>query len=57
MENETTQNIIVVADTTTTEQLQQIHTDLGLICSFLIIFVLFVLLKYSYKFFDMFFKI
>ena len=56
MENETTENIVIV-DTTTTEQLQQIHTDLGLICSFLIIFVLFILLKYSYKFFDMFFKI
>lgn len=60
MENETIENVVVYDTTSssvTTEQLQQIHTDLGLIFSVLIVFVLFVLLKYSYKFFDMFFKI
>ena len=51
MENETIENVVVYDTTSssaTTEQLQQIHTDLGLIFSVLIVFVLFVLLKYSY---------
>lgn len=55
--NNTTQNITVevVQDETTNEQLNLIHNDLGFICSFIIFFVLVVLLKYSYKFFDIFF--
>ena len=54
--NNTTQNItVVVQDETTSEQLTLIHNDLGFICSFIIFFVLVVLLKYSYKFFDIFF--
>lgn len=60
MENETIENIVVedtTKNTTYNEQLQQIHNDLGFICCFLVVFVLFILLKYAYKFFDMFFKI
>lgn len=60
MENETTENILVEETTniiTYDEQLNQIHNDLGFICCFLVFFVLFILLKYAYKFFDMFFKI
>ena len=55
--NNTTQNITieVVQDQTTTEQLNLIHNDLGFICSFIIFFVLVILLKYAYKFFDIFF--
>ena len=57
--NDTIQNITVevVQDEYTKEQLNLIHNDLGFICSFTIFFVLVVLLKYSYKFFDMFFQI
>ena len=55
--NNTTQNITVevVQDENTIEQLNLLHNDLGFICSFIIFFVLVVLLKYSYKFFDIFF--
>lgn len=55
--NNTTQNITVevVQDENTKEQLNLIHNDLGFICSFIIFFVLVVLLKYAYKFFDIFF--
>ena len=54
--NNTTQNItVVVQDDTINEQLTLIHNDLGFICSFIIFFVLVVLLKYAYKFFDIFF--
>lgn len=55
IENEITENIIV-EDASVTEQLNQIHTDLGLILCFIIFFVLVLLLKYAYKFFDMVFK-
>lgn len=60
MENETIENIVVedtTNNTTYNKQLEQIHNDLGFICCFLVVFVLFILLKYAYKFFDMFFKI
>ena len=60
MENETIENIVVEESTNTItydEQLTQIHNDLGFICCFLVFFVLIILLKYAYKFFDMFFKI
>lgn len=60
MENETTENIVIEETTniiTYDEQLNQIHNDLGFICSFLVFFVLVILLKYAYKLFDMFFKI
>lgn len=56
--NSTTENTI-----TYTEQqdnvitLQDIHNDFGIITSFLVFFVLVILLKYSYKFFNMFFVI
>ena len=54
--NNTTQNItVVVQDDTINEQLILIHNDLGFICSFIIFFVLVLLLKYAYKFFDIFF--
>lgn len=53
--NETTENI-TVENVSYDEQLQQIHTDLSLIICFIIFFVLVVLLKYVYKFFDMCFK-
>ena len=33
-----------------------IHNDLGIICCFLIFFTLVIILKYSYKFFDMIFQ-
>lgn len=39
------------------EKLEQIHQDLGVICSFLIIFALVIVFRYVYKFFDIFFKI
>lgn len=37
------------------EKLDQIHEDLGVICSFLIIFALVIVFRWIYKFFDMFF--
>ena len=50
-----TENIVEV-DTTIEGKLDQIHQDLGLISCFIIFFVLVILLKYAYKFFDMVFK-
>ena len=50
-----TENIVEV-DTTIEGKLDQIHQDLGLISCFIIFFVLVILLKYVYKFFDMVFK-
>lgn len=38
------------------ELLQQIHTDLGVIASFLVFFTVIILLYFIYKFFDMMFK-
>lgn len=38
------------------ELLQLIHQDLGVLCCFLIFFVLVIILHYTYKFFDMIFK-
>lgn len=38
------------------EILELIHTDLGYIICFLVFFVLVIILKYIYKFFDMIFK-
>lgn len=55
VETNTTTEIVVNLDES--EQLQQIHEDLGFICSFIIFFVIVLLCKYAYKFFDMFFKI
>ena len=37
------------------ELLKLIHTDLGVIICFLVFFVLVIILKYIYKFFDMIF--
>ena len=55
--NETIEENIVVDNTINiqSEKLEQIHQDLGIICSFLIAFVLVILLHYAYKFFNMFF--
>lgn len=39
------------------EVMQAVHVDLGVIASFLVFFVIVILLYFSYKFFDMFFKI
>ena len=55
VEQNTTSEVIVSLDEST--QLQQIHEDLGFICSFIIFFVIVLLCHYAYKFFDMFFKI
>lgn len=38
------------------ELLELIHTDLGTIVCFLIFFVVCIILKYVYKFFDMIFQ-
>ena len=38
------------------ELLELIHTDLAYIICFLVFFVLIILLKYIYKFFDMIFQ-
>lgn len=55
---ENNENTILVEDSEeTVVSLDTIHYDLGVICSFLIFFVLVILLKYVYKFFDMFFTI
>lgn len=51
----TTTEVVVSLDES--EQLQLIHEDLGFICSFIIFFVIVLLCRYAYKFFDMFFKI
>lgn len=51
------ENTILETDNLQTEKLEQIHQDLGIICSFLIIFALVIVFRYIYKFFDMFFKV
>lgn len=58
MENEIIKNNTVIEDNSITnnKQLEQIHQDLGFICCFLVVFTLIILLKYAYKFFDVFFK-
>ena len=55
--NEILEENVVVEDNIQTEKLEQIHQDLGFICSFLILIVLFIVFRCIYKFFDMFFKI
>ena len=65
IENSSESNISNEVDETNTftEQqenvitLQEIHNDLGVITSFIVFFVLVVILKYVYKFFNMFFVI
>lgn len=47
---------ITVADDVTIEKLDLIHQDLGFIVCFIVFFVLVILLKYAYKFFDMCFR-
>lgn len=37
------------------EDLQQIHTDLQVICGFIVVFLIIVLCDYIYKFFKIFF--
>lgn len=55
-EEETVEPIEIVAESTDTELLQQIHSDLGIIVSLLIFFSLVIILKYVYKFFNMIFN-
>lgn len=57
VENEIIEENVVVDNNIQTEKLEQIHQDLGFICSFLILIVLFIVFRCIYKFFDMFFKI
>ena len=52
---DTTENV-TVQEVSTDIQLEQIHNDLGIIVSFLIFFTLVIVLRYSFKFFDMIFK-
>lgn len=56
--NETIQENTVVDNSAElqNEKLEQIHSDLGFICSFLILLALVIVFRYVYKFFDMFFK-
>lgn len=58
-ENNTIENTttIVVDNSQNEEMLAKIDTDLQSIICFLVFFVLIILLKYVYKFFDMFFVI
>lgn len=44
------------SELTEVELLQQIHNDLGIITCFIIFFVLVIILKYAYKFFNMIFQ-
>lgn len=58
--NNLTENTILnttIQDTNTldTQNLQAIHNDLGIITAILIFFVLVILLRYAYKFWDIFF--
>lgn len=39
------------------EVMQAVHTDLGVITSFIVFFVIVLLCYFAYKFFDMLFKI
>ncbi len=64
--NESDTNVVMDNNTSTTvvdspgqynEMLNTLHTDLGFICSFLVFFTLVIILKYVYKFFNMFFVI
>ena len=64
--NKSDTNVVMDNNTSTTvvdssgqynEMLNTLHTDLGFICSFLVFFTLVIILKYVYKFFNMFFVI
>lgn len=64
--NESDTNVVMDNNTSITvvdssgqynEMLNTLHTDLGFICSFLVFFTLVIILKYVYKFFNMFFVI
>lgn len=52
---EQTENI-TLQNNSVNEQLNQIHEDLGVIVSFIVFFVLVIILKYVYNFFNMIFK-
>lgn len=57
-ENEISSNETLQEDNTITlqnEKLDQIHEDLGVICSFLILFALVIVFRYVYRFFNIFF--
>lgn len=50
------ENVVLVDTTNNTEILQAIHNDLGIITCFIVFFTLVIILKYSYKFFNMIFS-
>ena len=54
---ETTTANTVVPDNSVIDNLQQIHTDLGVLISFICVGFVIVLCHYAYKFFNMFFVI
>lgn len=57
-ENEISSNETLQEDNTImlqNEKLDQIHEDLGVICSFLILFALVIVFRYVYRFFNIFF--
>lgn len=56
--NNTVENTVIADDNTTLndDKLDLIHQDLGFIICFIVFFVLVILLKYAYKFFDMVFQ-
>ena len=65
MENNTVENVnpetettpvVEVSSSNELEMLENIHTDLGVITSFLVLFTLIIILVFGYKFFDMMYK-
>lgn len=50
-------NTIILVDNNISDQITQVHEDLGIVTSFLIFFSLIIILRYVYKFFNMFFVI
>lgn len=55
VEDITTNSTIKNVETLNTTDLEAIHYDLGIITAILIFFVLVILLRYAYKFWDIFF--
>lgn len=50
------ETIQITETTENTELLKEIHNDLGIITCFIVFFTLVIILKYSYKFFNMIFS-
>lgn len=53
---EVIENTNEVVDVEYSEKLDTIHEDLGIIACFLVFFTIVIILKYSYKFFNMIFQ-